>query len=125
MSKNINKSDIDNIIQNTINNLKKVIETNTIVGTPVVVGNITIIPISKVSIGIISGAGEMNNKKTTILPFAGGSGSGFNLTPMGFISIADNDVKFSPIDESVMYADVMNIAKGIVNNLMGDNNETK
>ena len=123
MSKNINKCEVDEIIQNTLTNLKKIIDTNTIVGEPITFGVTTIVPVSKVSVGVITGAGELNNKKCNTLPFAGGSGSGFNLTPMGFVSIVNDKVKFLPIDNSIVYSDLITFARGFINNISGDVNE--
>ena len=123
MSKKIINHNVDEIIQNTLNNIKKIIDTNTIVGEPIMLGATTIIPVSKVSVGIITGAGEMNNKRSCNLPFAGGSGSGFNLTPMGFVSVTNDKVKFLPIDNSIVYSDLITAARGFVNNFAGDVNE--
>ena len=123
MSKKIMKQNVDEIIQNTLSNIKKIIDTNTIVGEPIVLGVTTIIPVSKVSVGLITGAGEMYNKRASNLPFAGGSGSGFNLTPMGFISVTNDKVKFLPIDGSIVYSDLITAARGIVSNLAGEAHE--
>lgn len=123
MSKNINKKEVDDIIQNTLVNIKNIIDTNTIVGTPITMGMATIVPVTKVSVGVITGAGEISNKKNSALPFAGGSGSGFNLTPMGFVSIINDKVQFLPIDNSIVYSDIFAIARGFVNNISGDSNE--
>ena len=120
MSKKSNNQNIDSIIQNTINNIKNILDNNVMVGEPITIGSNTIIPVTKVSVGIITGAGEMNSKKSSVLPFAGGSGSGFNLTPMGFVAISESNIKFIPIDNSAIYSDIFNVMGGILNNILGE-----
>ena len=94
------KKPVQNVLEETLKNLRSIIDIDCIVGKPFVEGKATIIPISKVSVGFVSGGGEynQNSKKNAIsYPFAGGSGGGCNLTPIGFLIIIEDKVEFIKI----------------------------
>ena len=88
---NENKSHkIEQIMKSAMTELKSIIDVNTVIGTPIKTENETIIPISKVIAGFVAGGGEYTKNKLTSTkkqehPFAGGSGSGFNIVPVGFL----------------------------------------
>ncbi len=86
------KEKIDSFIQNTLLNIRKLIEANVIVGNPIQAGKSTIIPINKATVGYITGGGEITNKKTP--QFTIGSTSGFNITPIGFIYVDNGNATF-------------------------------
>ncbi|MBQ7351879.1 MAG: hypothetical protein IJW59_03330 [Clostridia bacterium] len=87
------QSKIDEIINSTFEQIKNVIDANTVVGTTIKLSeNIFVIPISKVSVGIVSGGGEDSKKKNGGV--SAGSTSGFTITPMGFVTIRNDDISF-------------------------------
>ena len=96
------KKPVENVLEQTLKNLKTIIDVNSIVGEPIKNEGATIIPISKVSLGFVSGGGEYEEKKhrrfEQNLPFAGGSGAGCNISPIGFLVIVQNNVKFIKVD---------------------------
>ena len=89
---------IDNMMQTTMENIRSMVDVNTVVGSPVL-GNkgTTIIPISKVSFGFIAGGGEYAVSGAQVgaygLPFAGGAGAGVSIHPMGFLVCGRNGVR--------------------------------
>jgi len=93
-------SNLDEIIQNTISNIKNILKTNTVVGEPIVIDNIKIIPICKINVGIILGGGELSHikKYNKNYPITAGTGSGFNIIPIGFVIIQDNKTKFISVE---------------------------
>ncbi len=101
---------IDNMMQTTMENIRDMVDVNTVVGTPVLGQNgTTIIPVSKVSFGFIAGGGEYqleDSKKPHIpvgvdkYPFAGGSGAGVSVQPVGFLVVGDEGVKLLPAQSS-------------------------
>lgn len=98
-------NNLDEIMQNTINNLKNILKTNTVVGDPIVIDDIKIIPVCKVNVGIIIGGGELshNNKKIyKNYPITAGTGSGFNVIPIGFVIMQDKKVKFINIEMNTL-----------------------
>lgn len=99
---------IENIMKTTMEELREMVDVNTIIGDPVMTGSDTIIvPVSRVSLGFVSGGGEYGAGKATEernedgqaqrrYPFAGTSVAGMNLTPMAFLSITGGVVKVLP-----------------------------
>jgi len=102
---------IENIMRTTMEQLKEMVDVNTIVGDPVIASDGTlIVPISTVATGFVSGGGEyacgaMKKKKDSSdhdtqeegrFPFAGASAAGISLTPMSFVVIGNGTVKVVP-----------------------------
>lgn len=90
------KHPIENIMRATLENIKTMIDVNTVVGSPVVTPHgKTVIPISRVSFGFASGGGEYDvsgEDDIARLPFAGGSGAGVSINPVGFLVVEENHV---------------------------------
>ena len=87
---------IENILKSTMTELKEMIDVNTIVGSPFVSPNgCTIIPISKVSFGFVSGGAQYGKKKDEEerFPFGGGATSGVTISPVAFMVADDDAVK--------------------------------
>jgi len=86
---------IDKLIDSTFDKLKDIVDANTVIGSVIkLTEEIQIVPISKVSVGLISGGGEMPGKKKNNSTLTGGSTTGFSVTPIGFISINNNCVDY-------------------------------
>jgi sporulation protein YtfJ len=84
---------LKNVMGVTMEKIREMIDTDSIVGKPVTVaGGITIIPISKVSFGFASGGSDLPTKNSRDL-FGGGGGAGVSMQPVAFIVITDGDVK--------------------------------
>ncbi len=93
-----NENKIPEIIKSSLENIRSIVDANTVVGEPIVteVGT-TIIPISKIAVGIASGGVDYNDKAERPRPqnFGGGGGTGLSVTPAGFLVIDKNgDVDF-------------------------------
>lgn len=96
---------IENLMKSTLENLKEMIDINTVIGEPIkCADNSTIIPISKVSFGFASGGSEFYSSKSKIecdkYPFGGGSGSGMSIKPVAFLIIKDDLIRLLPISEN-------------------------
>lgn len=81
---------LQDIIQTSMENLRTLVDANTIIGTPIAtdVGT-TIIPVSKVSVGLATGGLDFNGKNPapTKQNFGGGGGSGLTIQPIGFLVV--------------------------------------
>ena len=80
-------------------NLGTVLDTNTVVGKPVItMDGSTIIPISKVTVGFVCGGGEYGDVKflkfDEPFPFAGGNGAILSMKPSGFLVDCGQGLKF-------------------------------
>ena len=95
---------IDNMMQTTMEQIRSMVDVNTVVGSPVMgTKDTTIIPISKVSFGFVAGGGEYAVEElkkhavaTETFPFAGGTGAGVSVQPVGFLVVGDGTVKVLP-----------------------------
>lgn len=96
---------IDNMMQTTMENIRSMVDVNTVIGSPVLGSKgTTIIPVSKVSFGFVAGGGEYSgeDKQRTHstpaekFPFAGGTGAGVSVQPVGFLVVGENTVKMLP-----------------------------
>lgn len=94
---------IEKLMSTVMTNLKDMVDVNTIIGSPIVVENMTIVPVSKVTFGFAVGGSEFNSETLDEyarteqdeeilykLPFGGGSGAGVNIKPIAFLVIGQN-----------------------------------
>ena len=84
---------IPEIIRSSMENIRSMVDANTVVGDPITTGGTTIIPISKISVGIASGGLDYNPKKEDAprpQNFGGGGGTGLTVNPVGFLVIDSN-----------------------------------
>ena len=91
---------LPNMLENTISKIREMVDVNSVVGEPITVGNdITIIPISKVSIGLGGGGSDFVSKNANQHenPFGGGVGAGIKVTPMAFLIIKEGSVRMLPV----------------------------
>jgi sporulation protein YtfJ len=95
MSKNL-----PNMLDNTIAKIREMVDANTVVGTPITTPDgITIIPVSKISVGVGGGGSDFVSKHPNKQenPFGGGAGGGVKVTPMAFLVVKEGTVRVLPI----------------------------
>lgn len=80
----------------TMEKLKQMVDVDTVVGTPITVEGITLIPVSMVKYGLAGGGSDLPNKSSAQL-FGGGSGAGVTVTPLAFVCIKEGKVSVLPI----------------------------
>ncbi len=90
-------------IRASFDQIKSFTNANTVIGSPIITPNgVTVIPVSKVTVGFASagvdiGEGKGYSNKNS----GGGGGTGVAITPVAFLSVgADAEVKLIPIDGS-------------------------
>ena len=89
-------NNIKGIMDVTMDKLRAMVDADTIVGTPIVQGNVTLFPVSKISFGVASGGSDFPNKYNKDL-FGGGGGAGVTVTPIAFICINGDNVHMLPV----------------------------
>ena len=93
MSKNLPE-----MLENTISKIRNIMDSNTVIGEPITVGeNVTIIPVSKVSIGFGGGGSDFATKNAQGDCFGGGLGGGVKITPVAFLVIQNEHVRMLPV----------------------------
>jgi len=89
---------LPNMLESTIAKIRDMVSANTVVGEPITTDNITIIPISKISIGLGGGGSDFATKNSNQAnAFGGGVGAGVKVTPVAFIIIKDGNVRMLPV----------------------------
>jgi len=99
---------VENLIKSTMENLKSMVDVNTVIGTAVETKDGSyIIPVSKLSFGFASGGSEYScqehHTSSTIFPFGGGSGAGVSVKPVAFLVVKDDGVRMLPVTQDTTY----------------------
>jgi uncharacterized spore protein YtfJ len=87
---------LSDVIKTALDQLQYIAKTETVVGEPIKAGEVTLIPVSKVSIGFAAGGG---GGKETQAGSGAGTGGGVNVTPIAFIVVTDNKVQVYPVEK--------------------------
>ena len=86
-----NENRFDTMFKSSFENIKSMLDSNTVMGTPVqIAGGTTIIPISKLSVGFATGGVDSGANPQKSAKFGGGGGSGMSVTPVGFLIVDKN-----------------------------------
>jgi len=101
----MDKHPIESLMTTTMENIRDMIDVNTIIGDAIVTSDgTTVIPISRVSFGFVAGGGEYtvpshgraDATQPKDLPFAGGTGAGVTVQPLGFLVTGQDQVRLLP-----------------------------
>jgi len=95
MSKNL-----PNMLDSTIAKIREMVNANTVVGEPITTADgVTIIPVSKISIGLGGGGSDFVSKNVNKQenPFGGGVGAGVKVTPVAFLVVKEGSVRMLPV----------------------------
>lgn len=92
----MSENSIKNIMDVTMDKLRAMVDANTIIGDPIVVDGVTLIPVSKVSFGLATGGSDFPSKTQSGL-FGGGGGAGVTVSPVAFIAVSDGNVRMMPV----------------------------
>ena len=90
---------LPNMLENTIAKIREMVDVNSVIGTPITTPDgVTIIPVSKVSVGFGGGGSDFSNKNANAeLPFGGGVGGGVKVNPICFLVVKDGNVRMLPV----------------------------
>lgn len=90
------KSPLNDLMTSTMEKIHQMVDTNTIVGEPITTPDgVTLIPISRVSLGFGSGGGDYG--KTQPKDFGGGSAAGVKIEPVAFLVIREGVTRVLPV----------------------------
>lgn len=89
------KNPLNDLMRSAMEKVREMADTNAIVGQPITTPDgVTLIPISKVSMGFGCGGGDYGK---TQQGFGGGSGAGVNIAPVAFLVIRDGVTRVLPV----------------------------
>lgn len=98
---------IQGLMKTTMENLKNMVDVNTIIGEPVQTPDGSVIlPISKVGFGFAAGGSEFNlqddhhHHPDSAHPFGGGSGGGVSISPVAFLVVGKQGIRSIPLENT-------------------------
>ena len=88
------KRPITDLMETTIQKIKEMVDANTIIGKPVITPDgVTLLPVSKLSLGFVGGGSDCSKKSDTNNAFGGGIGAGVKIEPIAFIVVKGENFK--------------------------------
>ena len=122
---------IENLMRTTMENIRTMVDVNTVVGDAVETDDGTvIIPVSRVSFGFAAGGGEYRllggagrkadgaasdgGEAARELPFAGGTGVGVTVQPVGFLVVGQGHVRLLPVTDRAIYDRLIDLASDLL-----------
>ena len=93
---------LSDMMMSSMGKIRDMIDVNTVIGEPIAAGDVTIIPVTKVSIGYGAGGSDFATKNYPANrdnAFGGGAGAGVNITPVAFLVVRGESVRMLPVAE--------------------------
>ena len=111
---------IQQLINDAMGKVREIVDSNTVIGTPITTREgTTILPVSKISFGFVSGGTDFANEKQKDL-FGGAASSGASITPVGFLVIKGDSVKLIQLAENGRAVDrVLNMVPEVLDKVEG------
>lgn len=115
---------IETLMKTAMENIKEMIDVNTIVGDPVETPDGSVImPISRVSCGFAAGGADYQTEGGRggegTLPFGGGSGGGVSVQPVGFLVVGHNQIRLLPVEGNLVVDRLLDLAPEFLDKLQG------
>lgn len=111
---------IERIMDSAFGKIRSLTDADMIVGEPILMPDGTsVIPISKISIGIVSGGGEYGMNASLEYPFAGASGAGMSVQPVCFIVNDGKSVRMMNVGSKSPVDKVIETVPQVVGSLFG------
>jgi sporulation protein YtfJ len=119
---------IQGLMTAAMENLKEMVDVNTIIGDPVETPDGSVIlTVSKVGFGFAAGGSDFKLNGDTSYggqeqskgqPFGGGSGGGVSITPIAFLIVNSNEIQMVHLDESThLYEKILDLAPQAVDKI--------
>ena len=111
---------IQQLINDAMGKMREIVDSNTVIGTPITTREgTTILPVSKISFGFVSGGTDFANEKQKDL-FGDAASSGASITPVGFLVIKGDSVKLIQLAENGRAVDrVLNMVPEVLDKVEG------
>lgn len=81
-----------NILKDLVGELKSLAKTETIIGAPITAGEYTILPISRVMLGVGAGGGAGETDKKSSVGEGGGGGGGIRVIPVALVAVRGEEL---------------------------------
>ena len=94
------RTPLSQLMADAIQQVKLMADADTIIGTPIQAEGVTLIPVSRMSIGVGTGGTEFSTKKQQAggdNAFGGGGAASAKLEPVAFLVVRGDSVKLLPV----------------------------
>lgn len=122
-----NEHPVERVMDNAFTKIRTLVDADTVVGNPVrTEDGVSIIPLSKVTMGFLTGGGEysdMAQQNLAEYPFAGGSGAAVSVSPIGFLVSDGKSVKIIKMDDKNPFEKLLNLIPDVVESLVDGNKD--
>ncbi len=127
MQSKIENNRINKAIETALKNVGSLVDANTVIGKPLKTNEGDyIIPVSKITVGILSGGGEYGKvnlfKKGSDLPYSAGNGAIVSVKPCGFLVKDNGNYKIISVADSA-YEKLLDKASDFIVGLKEDFDE--
>ena len=111
---------VQEIMASSLEKIRDLVDSNTVIGSPIhTQDGTTILPISKVSFGFVSGGTDFATKTQKDL-FGGAASAGGSVTPVGFLVIKEGSVKLMQLAEGGATLDrLINMMPEVIDRIEG------
>ncbi len=103
--------------------LEKFLSTKTVVGEPMVIGNVTLVPIQTAAFGFGSGGGTGKTDKDTGV--GGGAGGGASLRPIAIAAVIGDEVRIFTLGKKDMMEQLASLLPDILSKVKIGKNKGK
>lgn len=107
-------SSVDSLIERVLGELNRIVQTRTVVGEPVTAGSVTLIPLSKISLGFAAGGAAEGSGHS-------GTGGGATVEPIGFV-VVDGDGKVQVMtlkEKEISWGQLVELVPGAMSKVKG------
>ena len=113
-------SSTQEVIANALDKMHELVDSNTVIGSPIKTdSDVTILPVSKITFGFVSGGTDFATEKQKDL-FGGAASSGASITPVGFLVIQGTSVRLIQLAEGGRTVDrVLNMVPEVMDKVEG------
>ena len=103
-------------VESMLRNVDAYLNSKTVVGDPITVGENVLIPLSEVSFGV--GAGDFSKSGSSN---RGGGGLGAKITPSAILVVGPSGTKLVSVKSSDMFSKIMDMVPDVVNKFTDGN----
>ncbi len=100
-------------IESILSNFEKFIKTETVIGEPIVIGEVTLVPVISVSFGCGAGSGSGADKNSINGNGTGGAGAA-KISPNAIVVIKNGEVSVLPINSKNNLEQLLNMVPEII-----------
>ncbi len=97
----VQKSSLINVMEFTVDRVMQLADANSVLGEPIISGGMTIIPVSKLSVGFAGGGADVTDASRRKKQNPAGAGAKVNLTPMTFLVLSEGEVRTVSVNAPV------------------------